>query len=144
MSCCIIDQSMSFAVNSFPARSQVYSIQPDVINISRFNDIMLKVVLNPYHPQIVQCILLICCVIHTFILLINKIQQRSNQVGFCCLYVIMLRRTFLFILSLLVIEEKAEIMIFVNGNFSLGKQTSPLKRHTEGAIKNEQSRETKC
>ena len=67
-----------------------------------------------------------------------------NQVGFCWLYVIMLRRTFLFILSLLVIEEKAEIVIFVNGNFSLGKQTSPLKRHTEGAIKNEQSRETKC
>jgi hypothetical protein len=54
------------------------------------------------------------------------------------------RRTFLFILSLLVVEEKAEIVIFVNENFSLGKQTSPLKRHTEGALKNEQSRETKC
>jgi len=52
------------------------------------------------------------------------------------------RRTFLFILSLLAIEEKAEIVIFVNGNFSLGKQKSPLKRHTEGAIKNEQSRQT--
>jgi hypothetical protein len=38
------------------------------------------------------------------------------------------KRNFWFTLSLLAIEEKADIIIFVNGNFSLGKLTSPLKR----------------